>query len=159
VATEGSQGGEVPGPDAEALAPKGPTPEVDRSVAVHVTVPSGMTDGAVDRYGECVRQFALDLSRETSRLEEAARAKGIARPEITTTMVVNANEAVRHPLTDDTPMPVRILIAQSVAFATAILAPISGAYLHSWSQWALTGFFGLVAIAAQTYAIFALRRR
>jgi hypothetical protein len=158
VTIEGSHGEGMPA-RAEAPAITPPTSGPDRSVDLCVTVPSGMTDGAVERFGECVHQFALDLSRETSRLEEAARAEIIARPEITTTMVINANEAVRHPLNSNGPMPVLVLIAQSVAFAAAILAPISGAYLHSWLQWVLTALFGTVAIATQTYAIFALRRR
>jgi hypothetical protein len=133
--------------------------DVDQCVELRVTVPGGMTAGAVEHFATCVDRFALDLSRETSRLEEAARAKSIDKPEITSTMVIDADQAVRNSLTSKSVVPTRVLIAQALAFATGILAPISGAYLHSWLQWVLTSLFGVIAIAAQTYAIFALRRR
>jgi hypothetical protein len=118
-----------------------------------------MVGGAADHFGSCVRQYALDLLRETSRLEEAARAKSIARPEITTTMVINADDAVRHALDSRESLPIPILLAQSLAFTTAIIASVSGAYLHSWLQWILTGLFGLIAASSQVYALFAVRRK
>jgi len=109
-------------------------PPTDQHLELRVAVPGGMTEGAVDHFRRCVHEFTVDLSREASRLEEAVRAKGVPRPEITTTMVVNANEAVRNPLSSQGTTPNTVLIAQSVAFTAGILTPISGAYLHSVLQ-------------------------
>jgi hypothetical protein len=74
-------------------------------------------------------------------------------------MVIDANEVVRQPVRMREQLRISVVVAQSVAFTSAIVAPISGAYLHSWLQWLLTSIFGLIATSAQVYALLAMRRR
>lgn len=146
-----TQPAERPGP--------GLSRSVERSVQLPLTVPGGMTEGAVDHFAQCVHRFALDLARETSRLEEGERANTLDDPEITTTMVVKANDAVRNPLSTSAQPTLAVAVFQLVAFSFGILAAIAGAYLHSWQQWLLTSFFALIAVSAEVFSIFTLRRR
>jgi fatty acid desaturase len=74
-------------------------------------------------------------------------------------MVVKANEAVRNPLSPSTQPKLAVAISQLIAFSFGILAAIAGSYLHSWKQWVLTSIFALIAIAAEFFSIFTLRRR
>lgn len=128
-------------------------------IIIDLDIIGGMTETACERYKDCIVRFAGALAREASRLEEADRAEDVEKPEITTTMVVKANDLIRHPPIDRPPTSIRILIAQAVAFAAAMLTPIFGANLHSVWQWTVTVLCGIIAVIAQIFAIIAVRRR
>jgi hypothetical protein len=86
-----------------------------------------MSPVATDQFTQCVQDFAWALARETSRLEEAERAKSIQHAEITATMVVKANDQVRNPEAETpAPVPLRPFVAQLVAFPTTISVGILG---------------------------------
>jgi hypothetical protein len=120
---------------------------------------SGMTESAVGRFSECVLKFAAALAREASRLEEADRAEDVRKPEITMTMVVKANNLIRHPAIEGDSAKAAITIAQITAIAATIVTPIFGANLHSLWQWTATIGCGILALVSQAYAIFAARRK
>lgn len=134
--------------------------EPNRRVTIEIFIPSGMTEAATQRFAECVNDFGLALSRETSRLEEAERADAVDGPEITTTMVIKANEEVRNPRQEEEPpIPPWPLVAQIIAFAAAMFAGVFGSYLNSRWQWVAMILCSVIGIVAQGYAIVALRRR
>jgi hypothetical protein len=155
---------EVPPPGQQPDAagqPADVVPEGDNStqVVIDLDVIGGMTDSACKRYKECILKFASALAREASRLEEADRAEDLDKPEITTTMVVKANNLIRHPPIQRPQTSIPILVAQALAFATAMLTPIFGANLHSKWQWTATFLCGIMATASEVFAIVAVRRR
>ncbi|MEU9510438.1 hypothetical protein AB0D32_29630 [Micromonospora sp. NPDC048170] len=134
--------------------------EVDRSIAIDIPVPGGMTEPARQRFAASVHEFSLALSRETSRLEEAERADIVNAAEITATMVVKANNEVRNPRQESDPPPSLLVVAaQLIAFIAAILAGVFGSYLNSRWQW--SGLIGCATIGTitQGYAILTVRRR
>ena len=139
-----------------ALVPKSPD---NTQLLLNVDSTGGMSEAAYLRYKECIVKFASALAREASRLEEADRAEDIDRPEITATMVVKANELIRHPPSTDTSPGTYIIAAQALSFAAAMLTPIFGSELHSVWQWVVTIICGTVALASQIFAIIAVRRR
>ncbi|MEU8337915.1 hypothetical protein [Micromonospora tulbaghiae] len=129
-------------------------------MTIELLVPSGMTEAATERFAACINDFGLALSRETSRLEEAERADVVESPEITATMVIKANDEVRNPRQEEEPpVPPWPLVAQILAFAAAIFSGVFGSYLNSLWQWGAMILCAVVGIAAQGYAIVALRRR
>jgi hypothetical protein len=128
-------------------------------IVIDPDIIGGMTDTACERYKDCIVKFAGALAREASRLEEADRAEDVEKPEITATMVVKANDFIRHPPSSAPLATIPILTAQAVAFATAMLTPIFGAALHSAWQWTVTIICGILALVAQIFAIVAVRRR
>lgn len=132
---------------------------VDRALQVPVTVPGGMTDGAEIRFARCVREFGLALARETSRLEEAGRVLGEEDPEITTSMVIKANEAVRNPGASENRISWVVIISQIAVVPTSLVSGVFGSYLTSPLRWAGCIAFGILAFVAQTHAVIALWRR
>jgi hypothetical protein len=128
-------------------------------IIIDLDIIGGMTETACERYRDCIVKFAGALAREASRLEEADRAEDVDKPEITTTMVVKANDLIRHPIIDPPSPRIVIIIAQAVAFAAAMLTPIFGSNLHSDWQWTVTVLCGILAVVAQIFAIIAVRRR
>lgn len=119
----------------------------------------GMTASAIDHYKICVTKYAEALAREVSRLEEAQRAEEIRKPEITTTMVVKANDVLRHPRNNDPTAKVPVIIAQIVSLLAVIVTPIFGANLHSIWQWTVTISCGIMALAGQAYVALVVRRK
>jgi hypothetical protein len=128
-------------------------------IIIDLDIISGMTESACEHYKGCIFKFAGALAREASRLEEADRAEDIDIPEITATMVVKANDLIRHPPVERTQTSIPILIAQALAFAAAMLTPIFGSNLHSKWQWTVTILCGILATASEVFAIIAVRRR
>ena len=126
---------------------------------VEVDISGGMSDTACKQYKESIEKFASALAREASRLEEADRAKELDMPEITATMVAKANELLRNPPVDRSGTRISFLLAQASAFVFAMLTPIFGATLHSYWQWTVAVTCGIIASAAQIYAIFSVRRK
>ncbi len=128
-------------------------------LVIELDIIDGMSDNARERYKECITKFAGALAREASRLEEADRAEDCDKPEITTTMVVKANDLIRHPSIDRASVSIPILVAQALSFVAAILTPIFGAELHSAWQWTVTVLCGIIALVSQVFAIVTVRRR
>jgi hypothetical protein len=129
------------------------------SLYINLDILGGMTESAKDGYRDCIAKYASALAREASRLEEAERAENLDKQEITTTMVVKADDLLRHPPSADATATISILAAQAVSFAAAIVTPIFGADLHSSWQWTVTITCGIIAVISQVYAIIAVRRR
>ena len=128
-------------------------------IVIEPDMSGGMSDAACGQYKDCVGKFASALAREASRLEEAARAKELDMPEITATMVAKANDLLRNPPVGQASTRIPALLAQAVAFVGAMLTPIFGVTLHSYWQWTVAVTCGIIACAAQVYAIFSVRRR
>jgi hypothetical protein len=120
---------------------------------------SGMTPSAVEHYKQCVTKYAEALAREASRLEEAQRAEEIGGPEITTTMVVKANDVLRRPRVNDPTTKVPVAVAQITSLMAGIVTPIFGANLHSIWQWTVTFACGIIAVAGQVYVALVVRRK
>lgn len=132
---------------------------VDGTISLRLNIPDGATQNVLEHYKKCVAAFAKDLSWETSRLEMDQRAKTIDKPEITATMVDKANEAIRSPPAEKTPLSIPLLVAQLVSFAAAIMTPIFGAALHSRWQWTVAIGCGILALACQTYVVISIAVR
>jgi hypothetical protein len=128
-------------------------------IVIDLDTTGGMTSEARKQYRDCIRKYALALAREASRLEEAERAKNLEKPEITATMVTKADDYILNPPVDDASRSMTVLVAQALAFILAILTPIFGATLHSYWQWTVACFCGIMALVAQVYALFSVRRR
>jgi hypothetical protein len=146
-------------PTAAVPPARGKPPQSVHLIDLRSAVPEGISDLASGHFREFVFRFALDLSREASRLEEEKRVKGIDDPEVTTSMVVNANDVVRNPSAAGSQPKADVVIAQAVAFVLAISTGIAGAYLHSVFHWILTIGLGLIALGAQAYSIATPLRR
>jgi hypothetical protein len=151
-------------PGKQGMAPAAGADAIGRAnnnsqIIIDLDITGGMTDTACGHYKDCIVKFASALAREASRLEEADRAEDVKKPEITATMVVKANDLIRHPPVDVPPTSIHILVAQAVAFAAAMLTPIFGSALHSPWQWTITVLCGILAVVAQVFAIVAVRRR
>jgi len=143
---------------SSAPIPNGSSASSDQQIIIELDISGGMSDTACKQYKECVSKFASALAREASRLEEAARAKELNMPEITATMVAKADDLLRNPPASQASTRIPTLAAQAVAFVGAMLTPIFGATLHSYWQWTVAVTCGIIAIAAQVYAIFSARR-
>lgn len=117
-----------PSPDGDPVVEPAshaePTTEI---VQVAYPFPRGATPAAIERYKQSVRKFAVALTRETSRLEEAHRIDDEGIVEITTSMVATANELIRNPPQQEPDPPSN--------FAT--LCPIIAA-----ACWTACGIFG-----------------
>jgi hypothetical protein len=121
---------------------------------------SGMTTAALQEYERSVIRFGLALTRESSRLEEANRAEDVIKAEITTSMVVNANEVLRHPRIEELKTAVSLTLAQATSFALAIATPIIFvAVLNPAWRWTATVACGILAVAGQVYTIIKVRRK
>jgi hypothetical protein len=121
---------------------------------------AGMTTSAQDEFERCVTKFARALAREASRLEEANRAEDVIKAEIVASMVVNANEVLRRPRSEEPKASAFITVAQAASFALAIATPIVfGAGLPTPYQWTATVACGILAVASQIYAIVKVRRK
>jgi hypothetical protein len=130
------------------------------NLLVNLDILAGMTESATTRYRDCVKKFAAALGREASRLEEADRAEEIDKPEITTTMVVKANDLLRHPPSNNVVSSIPVIVAQTVSFGLAIATPIIfGVGLPPVWHWTATAMSGILAVASQVYAILAVRRK
>ncbi len=143
-------------PQSDELVNSG---KVKAKVEINIDILNGMTRVAAENYKECVSKFASALAREASRLEQDDRAIDIEEPEVTATMVLKANDLLRNPRIEPPKLSITMIIAQVIAFSFGILTPIFGSELHSIWQWTVTIACGIIAVAAQTYAIVAAVRR
>jgi hypothetical protein len=153
----------VPSP-REGGAASQPDPDeqtdIGTSILLNLDILSGLSDSARIHYKECIKKFASALAREASRLEEADRAEEADKPEITTTMVVKANDLLRRPPSNDATSSISTVLAQTASFGLGIMTPIIfGAGLPSPWQWTTTIICGILAVICQTYAIVVVRRR
>lgn len=128
-------------------------------VHIELDMLSGMTSSAVEHYKGCIMKFAEALAREASRLEEAQRAEEIRKPEITTTMIVKANDVLRRPRSNDPTTKIPVIVAQITSLLAVIVTPIFGANLHSIWQWTATFACGIIALAGQAYVALVVRRK
>lgn len=137
--------------------------EVKQSAHLQITVAAdGMTEAAKKRFENYVQRFTDDLSRETMRLEEGARAPDLDEREITATIVVKANEVVRRPPDPSNVSSVvagPILAVQTFAFAAALVDGVLGSYLHSTWQWLAFVTTLVVAVSAQASSAYMLWRQ
>lgn len=131
----------------------------DYKLHIALDMLSGMTDSAVEHYKGCITKFAEALAREASRLEEAQRAVEVRKPEITTTMIVKANDVLRRPRSNDPTTKIPVIIAQITSLLAVIVTPIFGANLHSIWQWTATFACGIMALAGQAYVALVVRRK
>jgi len=132
------------------------------SVTIDLDILSGMTEPAIVKYKDAVRRFGQSLARETSRLEEAQRAEGIDNPEVTATMVVKANDALRNPPKTEEPTSRRsYMLTQTAAFAFGIGTPVvfSVSALHGAWHWVTTLLCGAAAVGFYIYSYVIVRRK
>jgi hypothetical protein len=136
-----------------AMAAEGP----DGYFAVPIDC-RGMTDGAQLKFAESVREFAAALARETARLEEAGRDQVVHEVEITTTMVVRADEVVRRgPLPEiERKRSTFATSVQVVGMASLAGVGVLGSYLRDLTSIIIFTVVVLVALAINGYVI---RRR
>ena len=137
--------------------------QADNSAVLLVTLDilGGMTESAKKQYKDCIKRFGAALAREASRLEEADRPEEIDKPEITTAMIVKANDLLRHPASDSSTSSIRAIVSQTTSFGLAIATPITfGANLPAPWHWTTTVASGILAVASQVYAtILTVRRK
>lgn len=149
-----------PETSADDAVPGGKFLVDEESVQVTFLLDGGMSTGATDRFRECVRGFGSSLIREVYRLEESERVPGEHTVEITSSMVVKADEAVRNSQHKaQRTVPTFALISPIAGTLSGLVAGIFGSYLNSWWQWALCVLFGVLAVVFLTLGTFELRRR
>jgi hypothetical protein len=131
----------------------------EQTLHVVVQLPGRPAGVAAERFEGYVRRFAVDLAKETSRLELDARADGEEEPVVTPSMVTKANFAVRNPRSEASG-PLWMLISTQIAVTpTGIVAGVFGSYLHSWWQWTGLLASGGMALVCQIYVVLAVIRR
>jgi hypothetical protein len=134
-------------------------PADEQTLHVAVQLPGRPAGAAAERFEGYVRRFAVELAKETSRLELGARADGEEDPVVTPSMVTKANDAVRYPRTEPSGPLWMLILTQIAVTPTGIAAGVFGSYLHSWWQWSGLFVSGGLALVCQIYVVLAVIRR
>lgn len=141
-------------PADDNAAPASPTTaDAYDELRLKLDIITGMSDAAKLRYKDCILKFAKTVAREASRIELADRADDADKPEITASMVSKADDSVRSPPSNASRLSIRVVTAQALAFAMAILTPIFGSELHSKWQWTITIICAIIALGSELYAL------
>lgn len=139
--------------------PQTPTTPDEQTLHVVVQLPGRPAGAAAERFESYVRCFAVDLAKETSRLELDARADGEEEPVVTPSMVTKANHAVRNPRPEASGPLWMLILAQIIVTPAGIVAGVFGSYLHSWWQWTGLLISGGLALVCQIYVVLTVIRR